>query len=385
MTVRTVGIPKEIKPLEKRVGLAPEGVRKLSAAGIRVLVEAAAGAGSGFSDEDYRTAGAAIVSSPAEVYNAGLIQKIKEPLPAEFEFLKPNQVIFSFLHLASPAACGLVKALRERRVTAIAYETLEKNGQLPLLGPMSEIAGSLSALFAAILCAAPPYASGAPFSGGALQALFEAAAADYPRLPTHLRGVSAVIFGGGVAGMKAAETLLELGGSVRLVEMNPVRRGWLNAHFAARGNAFVCVDPADLRGADLEPAQVLIGAVHQRGKRAALVLSQDQLKAASHTVKKVIMDISIDQGGNFPGSRPTSYCDPVYRDEDGNVRFCVPNIPALAGRFATLALNELSVPYTLALAQDLEKALRQYAELAGAVNVLQGEILLAAIREVHRL
>ncbi len=380
----TVGIPKEIKPFEKRVGLTPCGITQLRGHGVRVLVEHNAGIGSGYSDTDYQNAGAEIVPDAAVLYKAAdLIQKIKEPLPPEFILMRAGQVVFSFLHLASPVACELVRALKKNRVTAIAYETVEKNGRLPLLGPMSEIAGALSALYAAILKTLPEVRKGLIPDSLSMLRLFENAAAGYPDLPKNLRGCRTVIFGGGVAGLTTAQTMLRLGGEVLMIEMNPDRRLWLKAHFAPEDTRFQCESPQTLPLEKIGTAEVLIGSVHQRGTRAAAVLSEKDFQIISRNIKKIIMDISIDQGGNFPGARPTSYHEPVYRDEYSNLRFAVPNIPSLAGRYASDALNDLTLPLTLAMAQDLAGALRELPELAGAVNLLGGEILLAAVREAH--
>ncbi len=382
----TIGIPKEIKTLEKRVGLTPAGAQALRQKGLDVLIQKGAGESSGFSDELYRQAGAMLVGSAAEIYaRSGLIQKIKEPLPGEYDFFKPGLILFSFLHLAAPSSCDLVQALMKRRVTALAFETLEKDSRRPLLAPMSEIAGALASLYAA-------YFLGADLVSRSLSPLYDLKndlaqiGAAYPSVPQLLFSPAAiVVFGGGIAGAAAAHYGLQIHGTVIIVEKNSLRCEELHKVFECAGNRFQVYTPETLPAAALKAADVWIGAVHQTGKRAPHVLDQKQMAAACCEKRKIIMDISIDQGGNFPEALPTSYEEPFYRDTGGNLRFCVPNIPSLAGPYASESMTKLCLPYTLALAQGLDKALQAYPELGSAINIQEGKVRLEAIREAHAL
>lgn len=372
-----VGIPKEIKSLENRVGLTPDGVRALTSAGIKVLVETRAGEASGFPDKLYRECGAEIAPSAAAVYQkAAVIQKVKEPLAAEFSFLRSEHVIFCFLHLASQENCALVEALMASGSTAIGFETLEKNGRLPLLAPMSEIAGSLAAAYGA-------YFAGLNLWGGSLERDYlpdlEKIARSYPGFaPSGLKAT--VIYGGGVAGQKAMEAAQQISaGEVVVIEKNEERREFL------KKSTPLVFDPEDSGlEAYLEKAQVMIGCVHARGSRAARVLSDEKLKRISGARKKVILDVSIDQGGNFPESRSTIYQKPVYFDSAGNVRFGVANMPSLCGRGASEALSAASLLYLSALGKDPLKAFQEFPELEAAVNIRSGKILIPAIKEVHK-
>jgi len=368
------------------VGLTPAGVALLSRQGIPVLVERHAGEGSGFSDESYRAAGAGLVDDAGELYQAaGVIQKIKEPLPSEYAYFRPGQMLFSFLHLAAPAACDLVQSLRNQKVTALAYETLEKNGTRPLLAPMSEIAGALSILYAGFFLN-----QGLPdnrASAGPLPAAgsLEKIAAFYPGIASGIKAGKILIFGGGIAGSAAARYALKIGCNVSMVEKSPERRNVLKTVFQTAGPQFRVYEPVEVEGRILAETDIWIGSVHQTGKRAVHVLDSAAIAEASHMKRKIIMDISIDQGGNFIQARPTSYEIPFYYDTWGNVRFCVPNIPSLAGPYASAQMTNFSLPYTRALAQGIEKACLLYPELTSAINTRDGMITLAAVREAHGL
>lgn len=384
--VMAMGVPKEIKTLEKRVGLTPQGVRSLQERGHCVLVQKGAGEGSGFSDEDYRQAGAEVVPDAKELYQrAGLILKIKEPLPPEFVYFRPGLVLFSFLHLAAPAACDLVRALKEQQVTALAFETLTKNGARPLLTPMSEIAGALAGLYA-LSFLKKDLLRARSLPGAQLKAGMEEIAAAYPELPEDLYAAKVVVFGGGIAGYSAARAVLKAGSEVVVLETNPRRVAELNALFPEAKGRFQAISPENLPDLTLEKADVLIGAVHQTGRRAVQVLNKTLLASVCRDHPKMIMDISIDQGGNFPEAVPTSYEDPLYRDSLGNLRFCVPNIPSLAGRYASQTLTELILPYAASLAESgLEGSLKAFPEMESAVNTQEGRILLDPVREAHGL
>ncbi len=379
----SVGIPKEIKSREKRVALVPDQVLLLRQAGITVFVESDAGLASGFENGQYERAGAKILPSLASVYaQADMIQKVKEPLDEELGLLRPGQFLFCFLHLASPENCRLVKVLCEKKITALAYETLEKDGRTPILAPMSEIAGGLSASFAAFFARSIIFRDGKVEYPTGFQANLETIANLYPSAPDFLTIGRVLIYGGGVAGRKAADFSLKMGGSVTLVEKN--RQIWerLNAEFSGKG-PFAIVSPEEDLSSILAQSEVVIGAVHVPGKRAFQMMTREQLQRASTVTKKVIMDISIDQGGNFPDSHPTSYNDPVYADSFGNIRFAVPNIPSLSGYGASLAISAKSIHYTLAMASSFCEALTRYPELQKAVNVRDGVVVNEAVREAH--
>lgn len=376
----TVGIPKEIKTREKRVGLTPEMVKALRKLGIPVLVQKGAGSESGFSDEDYLRADADLVSDAKELYaRADLIQKVKEPLAAEYPLLRRGQILFCFLHLASPAHCDLAKALVRSGVTAIGFETLEANGRMPILAPMSEIAGGLSAVFAGYFSSISLVEDHRIKYPGNFFEELEKVASLYPSIPAALKLKNVLIFGGGVAGQKAMEVAIEMGAAVTVVEKKPDRRKGLEEK---KAKVFSSEEPMDL---PLEAADVLIGAVHVRGRRALQVVNEDQLSRASKHKKKIMMDVAIDQGGNFPEARPTTYDDPLYLDSWGNLRFAVANIPSLSGRAASEVLSQQSFHYTAALADNPEEAMNELPELARAVNVRGEEILIPAIREAHHL
>ncbi len=381
----TLGIPKEIKAYEKRVALTPEGVRQATASGIPVWVETGAGKESGFFDEAYRQAGARIAPDAGTLYReADLIQKVKEPLPVEYPRLK-QKIVFSFLHLASPENCHLLQVLLDQKVTAIGYETLEKNGFIPILAPMSEIAGALAAIYAAVLGydeiqEFPPLAPHA-----ILRTELEKAARLYPGIPEHLRLGNVVIFGGGAAGRKAAEYAVRMKAQVTVIERNAILRDRLreslwSRHFPA---AALLSREEDL-SAVLAKADVLIGCAHRAGYRAEHVLHPDELAVASLQRRKILLDVAIDQGGNFPESRATDYGNPVYLDSHRNLRFGVANMPSFCGPAASAAITETTLVYTLAMAQDLGLALQKYPELAQAINTQEGVIRHEGIRQAHQ-
>ncbi len=379
-----LGIPKEIKSLEKRVGLTPEGVGHLCSQGIRVYVQTGAGSGSGYSDQEYEVSGARIASDAAQLFaQADLIQKVKEPLPPEYPLLRKNQILFCFLHLASPDQAALVDALTESGVTALGYETVQVEGRVPVLAPMSEIAGALASAYAAyFLDAGFLKSERQPFPAD-LTSHLEAVARFYPQPPKNLRMSKVVIFGGGSAGQKAAEFALAMDGDVALVEKNQDRVRSLRNQWQAQFPNLRILGLDEDWMSDAEKADVLIGCVHVPGQRAAQVLSADQLRSFSRTTPKIIMDVAIDQGGNFPGSKATRYTDPVYRDGYGNIRFGVTNVPSLCGRGASAAITRSTLAYTAAMAADFHGAVKKFPELNAAINVQGGRIVHPAVLREH--
>lgn len=381
-----VGIPREIKVGEKRVGMTPEGACCLKEAGIPVLVETGAGEGSGFSDKDYQDSGCEIVPRPSELYQrAGFIKKVKEPLRPEWDFLRPHQLFFCYLHLASPENRELVGILLKSRVTALGLETVEKNGRTLLLEPMSEIAGALAAYYAGFFRQMVRVEGGRIIYPPSFLEKLERLAKNFPEVPKNLPPGKGVVFGGGTVGRKAVETLLKMGGEVDLVEKRPERRSELKKEFSLFKPRFRVWDPGDNLAEILEGADTWLGCVHKAGERALQVLSREELLQFSKAKKKLILDIAADQGGNFPETRPTTYESPLFLDSGGNLRFGVTNIPSLAGRGASLAIEKASLPYTLALARDWRKALKEFPELRPGLQIAQGKLLHEAVARAHHL
>ncbi len=381
----SVGIPKEIKSREKRVALIPGDVQRLTKNKIPVFVQAGAGLSSGFEDALYASAGAEILPDLPSIYRqADLIQKVKEPLALEYELLRPGQFLFCFLHLASPENCNLVKVLCDKKITALAYETLEKDSKTPILAPMSEIAGALAAAYSAFFSRLSLVRDGQIIYPVGFQANLETIANLYPRVPDFLKSGNVLIYGGGVAGRRAAEFSLAMGGAVTVIEKRPETRQKLEAELKAFGPVHVLSPDADLREV-LADADVLIGAVHSPGKRAHQMLSAEMLKNSSLTKKKVMIDISIDQGGNFPSALITNYDAPLRLDDFGNLRFEVPNMPSLCGYGASRAISSISMPYTQAIALSLSQAFKDYPEIQSAINVRDGQVTNPGVRDAHKL
>lgn len=381
----SVGVPREMKPGEKRVGLTPQGARVFREAGIRVLVEKGAGEESDFSDEDYRKAGAEVVRLARAIYEkAELIKKVKEPLPEEWDFLRPDLILFCFLHLASPENRALVKTLVERKVMGIGLETVEKNGRAIFLEPMSEIAGVLAAYDAGFFRQRVRVESGRIVYPSRFFEKLERLASQFPDIPEHLPPGKVMVFGGGTVGCKAVEVLLKMGGEVDLVEKREERRKMLQAEFQAFGSRFRCWGLQDNFVEPLRTAEVWMGCVHILGERAPLVLSREEVEEFSRGRPKLILDIAVDQGGNFPETHSTSYEDPLYLDSFGNLRFGVANMPSLCGRGASEALEETTLNYAIRLAQDWKEAFRELPELQGGLQVFKGKVVHEAIARAHQ-
>lgn len=375
----SVGIPKEIKPLEKRVGLIPSAVKILCEKGIKIFLQTGAGSLSGYTDEAYEKSGAEILRDAKALFaKSDLILKVKEPQPSEYDYFRADQILFCFLHLASPDHCELVKALTRNHVLAIGFETVQEAGRFPLLAPMSEIAGSLAAAYAGVLHGSDIIKVSKLDSSSVLKLLESAAEKfpDYSGLPSPGR---AVIFGGGVAGFQALETALKLKSQVCVIEKDAARREFLKRFVP---DVF---SPDRVPQSILEKAETLIGCVHSRGARAFSVLSEKKIREISQNQRKILVDISIDQGGNFPGSHPTTYENPVYFDELRNLRFCVANMPSLCGRGASEVLSNALLPYVTDLAEDPEKAFRHFPSLKDAINIQAGKICLEEIRQAHQM
>ncbi len=383
-----VGIPKEIKPGERRVSLTPEGVKKLTGHQTQVFVEKNAGVLSGFSDREYEKAGAFLVEGKEKLWaKAVLIKKVKEPISNEFKLFKPHHIIFTYLHLASPSERPLIDRLIHSQATAIAYETIEKNGETPLLKPMSEVAGVLAAYFAGIF-KNHVQIKGTKISGlDIAKSIMEKLASEYPKTPKSLPLGKVAVLGGGRVGKEAARMACAMGGEVFLSEISEEKRKELEKQFQSSGFKIDLINPQDTENYEevLTSSEIIIAAVHSAGKRAPIVIDPALLGKISKHKKKIILDIAIDQGGNVAESHPTDYEQPLYLDSSKNLRFSVTNIPSLCGRGASLALEKVSLEYTIALSRGLDEAIGCYPELRSGINVLRGIVTHPAIQEAHQL
>jgi alanine dehydrogenase len=346
-----IGVPKEIKNNEFRVGLTPGGARMLTRAGHGVLVQKLAGEGSGIPDDEYIAAGAGLLDTIEEVYDrAELIIKVKEPLPEEYPLIKRGQILFTYLHLAPAPA--LTKALLESGCIAVAYETVQTaDGFLPLLHPMSEVAGRIAPQVAAYYLEKAHGGRGILLGG-------------VPGVP---RG-KVTIIGGGTAGLNACKISVGLGARVVILDINTKRLAYLDDIF---GNTVTTVmaNPDNI-SRYVSSADVVIGAVLVPGRKAPSLVNKEMISQMAK--RSVLIDISIDQGGCFETSHPTTHQDPIYT-VDGIVHYCVANIPGAVPRTSTFALTNVTLLYALAIAgKGIEKAVREDPALAKGVNIYKG-------------
>ena len=352
--IMIIGLPREIKDQENRVALTPLGSATLVRGGHRVLVQKSAGNGSGFGDEEYGQSGAQLVESIEEVYGSSdLILKVKEPQEAEYPLLRSGQALFTFLHLA--ADLSLTNALLENGVTAIAYEMVQlPDGSLPLLTPMSEIAGRLSIQVGAHYLEKPQGGRGKLLAG--------------------VTGVSpgkVVVLGAGVVGSNAAQIALGIGAHVTLIDKNLSRLRQLSQ--VLWGNLETTASSQETVGLALEDADLVIGAVLLPGAKAPRVVTREMV--GRMTPGAVIVDVSIDQGGCLETSRPTTHSDPVY-EVDGVIHYCVTNIPGSVARTATEALCNATLPYIAKLAEaGVVEAMLQDETLAKGLNTFRGKMV----------
>ncbi len=351
-----VGVPKEIKENEYRVGVVPAGVRALSGAGHRVLVQAGAGAGSGILDQEFAEAGAEMVKTAAEVYGrAEMILKVKEPMPTELPLLRENQILFAYLHLAP--APDLTEELLRRRVIGIAYETIQlSDGSLPLLTPMSVVAGRMAVQVGAHYLEKGPGGRGVLLGG----------------VPGVARG-KVTIIGAGTVGTSAAKIAIGLGAYVTVIDNNPQRLSYLDDIFGTRINTLM--SNYDNIARAVADAHLVIGAVLIPGSRTPKLVTRSMIAAMKPGT--VVIDVSVDQGGCCETTRPTTHQDPVYT-VDGVIHYGVTNMPAAVARTSTFALTNVTLPYALTLAE--KGPIRAAAEdpaLAKGFNVCQGEITCA--------
>ena len=353
-----VGILKEIKSQENRVSMTPAGVEQMVFHGHTVMVEKDAGLGSGFSNEDYSRVGAQITNTPQEIFaQADMVMHVKEILPSEYGLLRAGQIVFTYLHLA--ADVEQTKALMDSKCVAIAYETVElQGGRLPLLQPMSEVAGRMSIQQAAKYLEMPQGGSGTLIGG--------------------VPGVApakVLVIGGGVVGINAAKMACGLGADVTILDVNLERLRYLSDVMPANCKQ-VMFSPLTLRE-EIKQADVVVGAVLVAGAKAPKLVTNEMIA----TMKKgsVMVDVAIDQGGCFESSRPTTHKEPVFFVNDV-VQYCVANIPGAVARTSTLALTNATLPYAIAIAtKGWKKALKDDPALVKGLNVCKGNLVYEAI------
>src|SRR5918996_1691715 len=359
-----VGIPKEIKDMEGRVSMQPDGVAEMVHHGHEVMLQAGAGHGAGFSDEEYVEAGARVVEGPDEVFEAAdLIVKVKEPVPEEYDRFKEGQQLFTYLHLAADK--GLTEFLMARKINSIAYETVETpDGLLPLLTPMSEVAGRMSVQAAAHHLESPQGGAGLLLGG-------------VPGTPA----AKVTIIGGGVVGTEAAKIAVGMRAIVRVLDIDPKRLAYLSDIFGGRADLVI---PNRARTASyVAESDVVIGAVLVHGARAPKLVSRDMV--ASMRDGSVIVDVAIDQGGCVETARPTTHSDPTYVEE-GVVHYCVANIPGAVARTSTLALTSVTLPYLIKIAgKGIEGAAQEDPALAKGLSTLDGNLVSEPVAEAHGL
>jgi alanine dehydrogenase len=358
-----IGVPSEIKPDEYRVAITPAGVRELAALGHEVLIQAGAGMGSAISDEQLAAQGARIVPDAHPVFEEGeLILKVKEPQPSEVELLRPEHTLFTYLHLA--AEPELARALCASGATCIAYETVEDaEGRLPLLAPMSEVAGKLATQAGAFMLEKPLGGRGILLGG--------------------VPGVAAatvLVIGGGVVGMNAAFIAIGMQADVFVFDRSIDRLRQLEVAFGGRAST---VYSSTLAIEEMLPAaDLVIGAVLIHGARAPRVIAREQLSCMKRHA--VLVDVSIDQGGCFATSRPTTHSDPTF-EVDGITHYCVTNMPGAVPITSTYALTNATLPYAIELAEKgVDRALADSADLSMGVNVRDGEIVHPAVVQAMR-
>ena len=354
-----IGIPKEIKDQEFRVGLTPNSVRVLSGQNHQVFVETNAGLGSGFSDQDYLQAGAKIVLSAAEAWSKQLIIKVKEPLPLEYDYITREQILFTYLHLAADRP--LTERLLESGVTAIAYETVElDDGRLPLLTPMSIIAGRLSVQFGARYLEKQQGGRGVLLGG----------------IPG-VRPGRVVIIGGGVVGTEAAKIAVGMGAKVQIIDIDLDRLSYLEDLFGSRVELLYSSAPQI--EAVVPDADLLIGAVLVVGRKAPILVNRDLVSKMRDG--SVIVDVAVDQGGCVETLHTTSHTEPTYIEE-GVLHFGVPNMPGAVPETASQALNNSTLPYSVKLANYGLDALDKDPVLARGLNIKNGRIIHPAVQEL---
>ncbi len=362
MTV--VGVPKEIKDQEGRVSMQPDGVSELVHHGHEVVVQRGAGAVSGFSDEEYEEAGARLTEDAGEVFEAAdLIVKVKEPVPEEYDRFREDQALFTYLHLAADR--DLTGFLMQRKIDAIAYETVElADGSLPLLTPMSEVAGRMAIQAAAHHLESPQGGAGLLLGG-------------VPGTPA----AKVTIIGGGVVGTEAAKIAVGMRAIVRVLDLNPKRLAYLSDIF--KGRVDLVIPNRSRTAAYVAESDVVVGAVLVHGAKAPKLVTREMVRSMRDG--SVVADVAIDQGGCVETARPTTHSDPTYVEE-GVVHYCVANIPGAVARTSTLALTSATLPYLIRIADEgIGGAARTDPTLAKGLSTLGGSLVSEPVAEAHGL
>jgi alanine dehydrogenase len=354
-----IGVPKEIKDNEYRVGMTPGGVLQLVGAGHQVLLETGAGEGSGFSDWEYQTSGAKIVPTNTDAWSAQMVVKVKEPQPSEYGFMRPDLVLFAYLHLAAEER--LTREMMARGLTGIAYETVElPNGKLPLLMPMSEVAGRMAIQIGAYYLEKMNGGRGKLLSG----------------VPG-VRPADVAIIGGGVVGTNAAQVALGMGAHVMIIDINLDRLRYLDE---VMGGRLITLSSNPLIIAEtVRRADLLVGAVLMKGARAPKLVTREMISTMN--AGSVVVDVSVDQGGCVETTRPTTHSNPTFL-VNGVIHYCVDNIPGTVPRTSTYALSNATLPYVGKLANmGVESAIQAEPSLAKGVNIYKGKITYPAVAE----
>jgi alanine dehydrogenase len=355
-----IGVPKEIKEGEKRVAMTPQGVDALVSHHHRVLVEKGAGKGSGFSDTEYERAGATLIESAGGIWNeADLVVKVKEPQEQEFPFLRSGKILFTYLHLAASEV--LTRRLLESRIIGMGYETVqEKDGSLPLLRPMSEIAGRASILAGGMCLEARHGGRGVLLCG----------ASGVPP-------AKVVILGAGVVGANACKVAVGLGARVSIFDVQAERLRYL--HDITQGHIATFISSRMTIEEEISDADLVVGAVLIPGAQAPRLVTRQMLRGMRPG--SAIVDVSVDQGGCFETARPTTHEHPTYIEE-GVVHYCVANIPGAYPRTSTFALTNATFPYILQIADHgLEKALAENEPLRRGLNLIDGKIVCSGVAQ----
>ncbi len=348
-----IGIPKEIKKGEFRVAITPSGVLELTKRGHEVYIESDAGVGSGLTNDEYQNCGGVIIKSAKEVYDiSDMIVKVKEPQPSEYSLIKPNQIVFTYFHFASSEELTL--AMIESKSICIAYETVQKSdNSLPLLTPMSEIAGRMSIQEGAKFLEKNQGGSGILLGG----------------IPS-VKPAKVVILGGGVVGYNSAKMALGLGADVTIMDVNLQRLRYLSEILP---NIKTIISNEYNIKKEISDADLVIGAVLVTGKKAPFLIKKDMLKLMKKGT--VVVDVAIDQGGCIETAKPTTHDEPIYF-VDGILHYCVANIPGAVPRTSTYGLTNATLPYIIEIAdKGWEKATKDNLELYKGLNIVKGEIL----------
>jgi alanine dehydrogenase len=358
-----IGVPKEIKTREYRVGMTPAGVRSLTAKGHKVLVEKGAGEGSGIKDTEYLAQGAQIAPTAADCWSAEMVVKVKEPLPAEFGFFRENLILYTYLHLAPEPE--LTRQLAAKKVASIAYETIElDDGSLPLLRPMSEVAGRMAVQVGATCLEKERGGKGVLLGG----------------VPGTRRG-RVVILGGGVVGRNAATIAIGMGAQVTVLDVRAETMAYLEDVFRGQIETLYS-NPTNIEQT-VARADLVVGGVLLAGARAPKLVTEDLIRKMDPG--SVVVDVAVDQGGCIETCRPTTHDHPTY-EVHGVVHYCVANMPGAVSQTSTWALTNTTIPYAVKVAEmGLVAAVKSDRAFAKGLNVYQGHVVYEAVAQAHKL